>query len=1096
MTVRSKDFSTRKGRRNASAAGSVEALESRRLLSGGDPVMAYQSHFDAGVDAKWSGDAATTLTTSTTPVGARPFLGPFGGDEAVTLSLDNLPAHDAVLLVYKVFLIGSWNGNAEGAGGIRDSLAVEVEAPDDPTRKQTLSDDSFSNTSGSTQSYGGRSSGDPDYVYPATTGAKEVNTLGFYYTDPDGVQRPGDAVYYQDSFFGHDGATLNISFRANLSGTRAEESLAYTDLFVILTSGTVDLDVGVPDATESSVGRYLRVNDDFDEYNPNVPGDSPPDYANGWPEPSDGELVHAQVTLNSGRDGAARLFFPTYQDLYPTKVEWCLALPAGIKAWWLRTDPANQGWQRVQDGQHLSVTVPATIDLLIEADQPGLGKQITAFMYEPNHLSASVHGHVEVIIPKLDGATLHALDPDLDADTDHDGIVGRTWQEEIAEDSTGLDLGVNDAAANGAPGYANFTGAAADVAAFSKVLVELPAPIDPSAATVRFDYNASDPSQLGAGGVLPAAGDMRLWRRDPAEDRDPTDAATGGDFLAAGVDYPLSALGITAPADHRVAALWLEGVRELTTNPQYPEQTPSSPFYAQIDPDGPNGPAPFVAVDNTLAVRLPFTEGNGGGNTGGGNDGPESRPAADLDVFEDVDGNFINDNSDSAEIVEADEPTYLSLETAAFATKLALVLNQVDPTAMVALDFDPTLLSLWFDEGRTNPLATGELLALSRFNFDSSGTAVVYATAKAEGDAGTLTVRLLQGTVTTLFPAFLGTLIGTSEDVTRLDWSVVSQTKTLVIGFSGHTQAKSEANGAVSQDRYWEPAKAVGVRTLANAMAKGDIRGEPGNDIQFVNAGNILMLAEDPRNDRGLNSIVGEHCGFGVHGYGEGGIEGKEVIGAIDAVLAAIRTYGVTTLAFFGYSHGASSVRLLTHRLAVDHGNEMQSRGVKVAFTAYIDGVRLPGDNETFPGNPNGNLEDPVQRLRGFGRSSSFTQDGIEWDEPEFRYPYLSQYHVSIFQRTPEEEGGLYNGVSLQAFDLGGFWSNHSLLSQNGGINDPAGPPPKLAEHNVEQANDERNKVINGITGPALEIDHTIIDDNANVHDYILKHVKEAMRFA
>ena len=739
MSCRSGQISIRKGRRNASVGGPVEALEPRRLLS--------------SVDSAWSVDSGRTLTTAVPPSDSRVFLGPFGRDELLTLSLDNLPAHTSIVVVYEFFLIGSWNGNAEGAGGATDSLKIisEVPAADPAQNKQdVLLDKTFSNTPDSTQSYGKGSADN----YPATSGAAEVNTLGYFYTDDDGVEHAADSVYREYHVLAHDSPTLRLNFAARVSTTPINESYGIGDIGIAFTSrGIVDLDVGVADATEQTLGRHIVVNDDFDERDPSVAGAPAADSANNVPLAGDGEVVTGRLSLRSGVE-LFQYFLPNFRltpqfATTPSQTKWELGFPESLHVWWRHAN-SNVPWQAVEDHVFYPQSLPAELDLLIEANAPGLGQSLGAALYQPQTVASnSGDGTANLYVLPSDRVTLHAIDPDLDADTDNDGTLGRTWQEEVAEDTTGLAIGINDADADGdnTPGYADFAAAGGliDSAAFSQVLVELPAPINPSAATIRFNYSGSDPSQLGPDGELPADGRLRLWRRNPAEDRNPADAAAGGDYVAAGVEYPLAALGIAAAADARVAALWLEGVRRL---PRSADGDYATAFAAYLDPDGPVGPAEAVRVDDPLKVNIPFAPGGNG-----------AAPSADLDLFEDFDGDLLHDNSAAAESAEESNPTYIGVESDPYPTRLALVLDGLDAASTVSIIYHPSL-TLYFDANRTQVVPSNEPLTLSQLGLSpsGSGTATLFADGSyATSFAGPLLT--LGGSVVGDFYSFAGGLI-------------------------------------------------------------------------------------------------------------------------------------------------------------------------------------------------------------------------------------------------------------------------------------------------------------------------------------------------
>src|SRR6266542_3832283 len=66
----------------------------------------YIADFEGAVGPEWS-----KSLVGQTPNGARKFLGRFG-NETVTLSLTNLPAHTNIVLSFDLLVIQTWDGNA------------------------------------------------------------------------------------------------------------------------------------------------------------------------------------------------------------------------------------------------------------------------------------------------------------------------------------------------------------------------------------------------------------------------------------------------------------------------------------------------------------------------------------------------------------------------------------------------------------------------------------------------------------------------------------------------------------------------------------------------------------------------------------------------------------------------------------------------------------------------------------------------------------------------------------------------------------------------------------------------------------------------
>src|SRR5262249_18875923 len=69
-------------------------------------TVVYSNDFEGEVGSEWSSTA-----TDVTPIGARHFLGQFGSNESVSLSLKNLPPHQHVRITFDLFMILTWDGN-------------------------------------------------------------------------------------------------------------------------------------------------------------------------------------------------------------------------------------------------------------------------------------------------------------------------------------------------------------------------------------------------------------------------------------------------------------------------------------------------------------------------------------------------------------------------------------------------------------------------------------------------------------------------------------------------------------------------------------------------------------------------------------------------------------------------------------------------------------------------------------------------------------------------------------------------------------------------------------------------------------------------
>ena len=176
---------------------------------GGAAIYLYRNDFEGSVGPEWS-----HTTTSTTPSGARRFLGEFGND-TVSLNFTGLPAHNQVSLSFELFLIRSWDGNASrnAAGTVVGPDAWELTVAGGTTLlRTTFGNHDFIpilNRQAYPHAY-------PDGEHPARTGASENNTLGyaFDFVEEGLGSRPLDSVYRLTFTFDHTATSLGFDFTA------------------------------------------------------------------------------------------------------------------------------------------------------------------------------------------------------------------------------------------------------------------------------------------------------------------------------------------------------------------------------------------------------------------------------------------------------------------------------------------------------------------------------------------------------------------------------------------------------------------------------------------------------------------------------------------------------------------------------------------------------------------------------------------------------------------------------------------------------------------------------------------------------------------
>ena len=189
----------------------VPAAGLTALLAGSaSAATVYSNDFETSAGSEWSQTILDIV-----PAGGRQFLGQFSND-AVTLTLGSLPAHDTVTISFQLFIMKTWDGNAgfgEPPGGIGpDRWTLQNTA--DGGEQSVLLDTTFANADFFTQSYpNAYGAGDN----PAYSGSCEQDTLGF---SPDVF---GDSVYTLSFTFAHSDSDIVFTFSgSNLEGVDNE----------------------------------------------------------------------------------------------------------------------------------------------------------------------------------------------------------------------------------------------------------------------------------------------------------------------------------------------------------------------------------------------------------------------------------------------------------------------------------------------------------------------------------------------------------------------------------------------------------------------------------------------------------------------------------------------------------------------------------------------------------------------------------------------------------------------------------------------------------------------------------------------------------
>ncbi len=152
----------------------------------------YEHDFDTPVGPEWSHNVRTT-----TPNAVRTFLGRFS-DDHVMLNLDFIPEHCAVTVDFDLLIIGEWDGSVGPFAG-PDLLDINASIPGDCCPLENLLHATFAHCDCTYQAYPGTY---PNAYHPGTTGAEEIDTLGYEM----------DSVYHLSFTFFHHQERLQLSF--------------------------------------------------------------------------------------------------------------------------------------------------------------------------------------------------------------------------------------------------------------------------------------------------------------------------------------------------------------------------------------------------------------------------------------------------------------------------------------------------------------------------------------------------------------------------------------------------------------------------------------------------------------------------------------------------------------------------------------------------------------------------------------------------------------------------------------------------------------------------------------------------------------------
>jgi len=184
--------------------------------------LIYQHDFETPVGDEWD---CTTIQQDTTPSG-RGFLGQFG-NQTVCLTLDGLPAHNTLQVVFDLYIIRSWNGNQATTGDNNYPVGPDFwQLQADGSGQSpplTLLHTTFANYLNHPQAFPGWY----PVAYPRLSGAAEVNTLGYIW-----VNQKMDSVYRLAFIFPHQGETMRLDFSAMGLQALSDESWGLDNISV------------------------------------------------------------------------------------------------------------------------------------------------------------------------------------------------------------------------------------------------------------------------------------------------------------------------------------------------------------------------------------------------------------------------------------------------------------------------------------------------------------------------------------------------------------------------------------------------------------------------------------------------------------------------------------------------------------------------------------------------------------------------------------------------------------------------------------------------------------------------------------------------
>ncbi|MEW5871074.1 MAG: Ig-like domain-containing protein [Chloroflexota bacterium] len=209
-----------------SAAAPLDPLPDNNAAQASVIVLSSQAVYslDDTPGPEWSDPRLDT-----TPCGET-FLGRYGDQQPLSLNLQGLPVHSQAMVLFDLYIIGSWTGNTPGDWSLgADGQPVYIETGPDRWRFSadggSLLDTTFSNgLPKDLQAFPGFY---PGGSYPPRTGAISLRNLCY----------ETDSVYALSFTFDHSASDLSLDFFASLKDKANNETWGLDNLRILLSSG-------------------------------------------------------------------------------------------------------------------------------------------------------------------------------------------------------------------------------------------------------------------------------------------------------------------------------------------------------------------------------------------------------------------------------------------------------------------------------------------------------------------------------------------------------------------------------------------------------------------------------------------------------------------------------------------------------------------------------------------------------------------------------------------------------------------------------------------------------------------------------------------